>query len=161
MHDIYLLLGSNLGDRKAYLSDACAHIEEEIGPIEGKSSLYETASWGKINEPAYINQVVYLRSILEPQQVLKIIISIEKKLGRERAEKWGSRIIDIDILFCDHQVINEPDLIIPHPHLHERRFTLAPLNELIPDFVHPLLEKTINDLYCGLKDNLAVTQIKN
>lgn len=161
MHDIYLLLGSNLGDREAYLKQAREHISKAIGAIENMSSLYETASWGKTEEPAYINQVLHLRSDLKPEQILEIIISIEKKLGRERAEKWGSRIIDIDILFYGNQVVNEPDLIIPHPHLHVRRFTLAPLNELIPTFVHPLLEKSINDLYCGLKDNLAVKKIKN
>ncbi|HCN83368.1 MAG TPA: 2-amino-4-hydroxy-6-hydroxymethyldihydropteridine diphosphokinase [Sphingobacteriaceae bacterium] len=161
MHDIYLLLGSNLGDRKAYLSAARTHIEQQLGKIESMSSLYETASWGKTNEPEYINQVIHLRSDMTAEEVLKIIISIEKQLGRERTEKWGSRIIDIDILFYDDQIINEPDLVIPHPQLHLRRFTLAPLNELIPNFNHPLLEKSINDLYCSLKDNLAVQKIKN
>lgn len=161
MHDIYLLLGSNLGDRIAYLRDARLHIEEQISPVENMSSLYETASWGKTNEPEYINQVLNLKSSLEPREILEHVISIEKQMGRERDEKWGSRIIDIDILFYGDRIVDEPDLIIPHPYLHERRFTLAPLDELIPNFIHPLLEKSINHLYCSLKDNLAVKKIKN
>lgn len=161
MYDIYLLLGSNLGDRKAWLSTARIHIEKQLGKIISLSSLYETASWGKTNEPEYINQVIHLRSSMAAEEILKIIISIEKQLGRERKEKWGSRTIDIDILFYADQVVNEPDLIIPHPQLHLRRFTLAPLHELIPNFSHPLLEKSINELYCSLKDNLAVKKIKD
>lgn len=161
MYDIYLLLGSNLGDRKAWLSAARVYIEQQLGKIISMSSLYATASWGKANEPEYINQVIHLRSSMAARELLKIIISIEKQLGRERKEKWGSRTIDIDILFYADQVINEPDLIVPHPQLHLRRFTLAPLDELIPNFSHPLLEKSINDLYCSLKDNLAVQKIKN
>ena len=160
MQDLYLLLGSNLGDRQAYLADARKRIDDQLGKIENMSSLYETASWGKTEEPPYINQVIHLQSALKPAQILNTVISIEKELGRERLEKWGSRIIDIDILFYGEQIINEPSLIIPHPHLHLRRFTLAPLNELIPNFIHPFLEKSINDLYCSLKDNLAVTKIK-
>ena len=160
MEDIYLLLGSNLGDRETYLSKARKWIGRKIGRIENISCLYETASWGKTNQPEYINQVIHLKSILKPQKVLEAILSIEKKLGRERTEKWNSRTIDIDILFYGDQVINEPDLVIPHPHLHLRRFALAPLNELIPEFNHPLLNKNINDLFCSLNDTLAVRQIK-
>jgi len=160
MEDIYLLLGSNLGDRETYLSKARILIGREVGRIENISSLYETASWGKTNQPEYINQVIHLKSDLEPKKVLKAIISIEKKLGRERTEKWDSRTIDIDILFYGNHVINEPDLVIPHPSLHLRRFTLAPLNELVPKLNHPVLNKSINDLFCSLNDILVVRQIK-
>jgi 2-amino-4-hydroxy-6-hydroxymethyldihydropteridine diphosphokinase len=160
MEDIYLLLGSNLGDRESYLSEARACIAQKIGAIENKSSLYETASWGKTGQPEYINQVLHIRSNLNPQEVLEAIIVIEKKLGRERKEKWDSRIIDIDILFYGDQIIDEPDLIIPHAQLHLRRFTLAPLNELVPNLRHPILNKNINYLFCSLNDKLAVRQIK-
>jgi 2-amino-4-hydroxy-6-hydroxymethyldihydropteridine diphosphokinase len=160
VEDIYLLLGSNMGDREAYLSAARRLIERKIGGIENMSSLYKTASWGKTDQPEYINQVIHLKSLLKPQKILKEINSIEKVLGRKRNEKWDSRTIDIDILFYGNQVFNEKGLIIPHSQLHLRRFTLAPLNELAPDLNHPVLNKSINDLFCSLNDNLAVQQIK-
>jgi 2-amino-4-hydroxy-6-hydroxymethyldihydropteridine diphosphokinase len=161
MEDLYLLLGSNLGDRELYLCQARELIEQKIGKLKNISSLYETASWGRRDQPEYINQVIHLRSDIDPHKVLDTIITIEKKLGRERIEKWDSRTIDIDILFYGNRIINEPDLIIPHPQLHLRRFTLAPLKELSPELKHPLLNKSINDLFCSLNDKLKVRRIKS
>lgn len=159
MKESYLLLGSNLGDSKSYLGDALSKINELAGEVTGKSSLYQTASWGKTDQPDFINQVVRIETILSPQQLLETILVIEGSLGRQRLEKWGSRTIDIDILFYDHRIIREKNLVIPHPFLHERRFTLLPLLELCPDLVHPVLGQTIKELYQLLKDHLSVKKL--
>jgi 2-amino-4-hydroxy-6-hydroxymethyldihydropteridine diphosphokinase len=159
MIDVFLLLGSNLGDRKSFLQSAIDHIETDISPVLKKSSVYETQSWGKTDEPDYLNQVILLKTSLAPEILLQKILSIEKKLGRKRDVKWGSRIIDIDILFYDAAIISLPDLEIPHPELHKRMFTLEPLSEIAPDFVHPVLNKTIFQLKSKLISNLHVKKL--
>lgn len=159
MEEAYLLLGSNLGDSKKYISDAIGYITDEIGRPTGLSSLYQTASWGKTNQPDFINQVVRVRTNLNPQQLLQNILVIEKRLGRQRLEKWGSRTIDIDLLFYGDQIIQEDNLVVPHPFLHQRRFTLMPLVELNPTFVHPVLKQSVEQLYEKLDDNLSVIKL--
>jgi 2-amino-4-hydroxy-6-hydroxymethyldihydropteridine diphosphokinase len=159
MIDVFLLLGSNLGTRQAFLENAIAHIVVDIAPVVEKSSVYETQSWGKTDEPDYLNQVVQLKTELPPQVILQKILNIESVLGRKREEKWGSRIIDIDILFYGPAIISEPGLTIPHPELHKRRFTLAPLSEIAPDFIHPVFNKSIFQLKSELKDNLIVKKL--
>ena len=158
MNVIFLLLGSNLGDRKHFLDVAIALIANEIGAVTNRSSIYETQSWGKTGLPDYLNQVIVVESILSAREVLTGILDIEKRLGRIREEKWGSRTIDIDILFFNDEIINEADLQIPHPQLHNRRFTLEPLAEIAPLFIHPVLQQNILQLRNNLTDNL---QIKN
>ena len=159
MISVFLLLGSNLGDRHRYLQKAIGHIGIDIAPVVKLSSVYETQSWGKTDEPDYLNQVIMIKTELSPQVVLEKILNIEKILGRKREEKWGSRIIDIDILFYGSLVISEPGLNIPHPELHNRRFTLAPLSEIAPDFIHPVLKKNILQLKTELKDSLIVKKL--
>lgn len=159
MIDVFLLLGSNLGDREKYLQKAIDLIETEIGSLRQKSSVYETEAWGKTDEPNYLNQVVQISTTLPAQQVLEKVLQIETKMGRVREEKWGSRIIDIDILFYGQDIIKEPGLIIPHPELHNRLFTLAPLNEIAPDLQHPVFKKSIFLLKSELKDNLIVKKL--
>lgn len=159
MQYIYLLLGSNLGDRKQYLANAIQILSNTVGTVIQQSSLYQTSAWGNINQPDFINQVIYCQTSLVANRVLEEIIRIENSLGRERVEKWGSRTIDIDILFYGNSIINEKGLIIPHPHLHERRFTLAPLAEIAPQFVHPVFNQTIIDLYLKLDDELEVNKV--
>ena len=159
MIDVFLLLGSNLGDRKGLLNKAIAHIEAEIGPVERHSSVYETQSWGKTDEPNYLNQVIQLKTSLSAQDILQKILNIEKIMGRVREEKWGSRIIDIDILFYGQDIIAEQGLTVPHPELQNRMFTLAPLSELAPDLNHPVLKKSIFELKSELKDNLIVKKL--
>lgn len=154
MIDVYLLLGSNLGDRKFFLSEAAGSIADKVGKVIKSSSIYETASWGKQDAPDYLNQVLLINTRLAPEVVLEVILSIEKDLGRERKEKYGSRTIDIDILFYGNHIIDGIDLKIPHPELHHRRFTLAPLAEIAADLMHPVLKKTIMELKTELKDNL-------
>ncbi len=159
MHQVYLLLGSNLGSREALLADCRKLLEENIGRIINASSLYETASWGKQDQPPFINQVLLVESKLAAHQILKQIIKIERLLGRVRVEKWTARTIDIDILFYDDEIIDKPDLKVPHPFLHLRKFTLEPLIELQPNLFHPVLKQTITELYRRLSDTLSVKRI--
>jgi 2-amino-4-hydroxy-6-hydroxymethyldihydropteridine diphosphokinase len=159
MISVFLLLGSNLGNRQAYLQEAIEHIALDIAEVVKMSSVYETQSWGKTDEPDYLNQVILLKTELNPQEILQKILNIEIEMGRKREEKWGSRIIDIDILFYDSVIISEAGLTIPHPELHNRRFTLAPLSEIAPDFIHPVLKKNVLQLKTELKDNLIVKKL--
>jgi len=159
MIDVFLLLGSNLGDRRTLLLEAIKRIETGVGPVLRASSVYETQSWGKTDAPDYLNQVLLLQTEMTARQVLKKILAIELAMGRMREEKWGSRTIDIDILFYGDAVIDEPDLKVPHPEMHKRRFTLAPLAELAPEFEHPLIKKNILQLKNELIDDLVVKKV--
>ncbi|MBD1394928.1 2-amino-4-hydroxy-6-hydroxymethyldihydropteridine diphosphokinase [Mucilaginibacter glaciei] len=159
MIDVFLLLGSNLGNRIEYLEKAVELIARDVAPISRSSALYETQSWGKTDEPDYLNQVVELQTGLSAQALLQKVLAIEIAIGRTRHIKWGSRVIDIDILFYGDAVINEPGLVVPHPELHNRRFTLEPLVELVPHLIHPLLKKNILQLKSELKDDLIVNKL--
>ncbi|MDN5287059.1 MAG: 2-amino-4-hydroxy-6-hydroxymethyldihydropteridine diphosphokinase [Mucilaginibacter sp.] len=159
MNNIFLLLGSNLGNRRSFLTQAIEHIEADIAPLIKASSVFETQSWGKTDAPDYLNQVLMLQTLLPAQVLLQKILAIENVLGRKREGKWGSRTIDIDILFYGDMIINEPDLQVPHPELHKRRFTLEPLAEIGADFVHPVLHKNILQLKNELKDVLIVKKV--
>lgn len=157
MPKLYLLLGGNLGDRTTYLQQACDKIMSQIGALRKKSSLYETAAWGKTDQPSFLNQVLEVETNLQPEALLHAIHEIEKELGRARFEHWGSRVIDIDILFYDALVLQTQRLTIPHPHLHTRRFTLVPLAEVAPDLKHPVLQKNMVQLLANCTDELEVT----
>ncbi len=159
MIGVFLLLGSNLGNRVGYLQQAAGLIGEAVAEVVQASSVYETESWGKTDEPDYLNQVIFLKTDLAPRTLLETLLGIETKMGRKREIKWGSRIIDIDILFYGNQLINEPGLVVPHPELQNRMFTLAPLNEIAPDFVHPVLQKQISELKSELKSDLHVKKL--
>jgi 2-amino-4-hydroxy-6-hydroxymethyldihydropteridine diphosphokinase len=159
MIDVFLLLGSNLGDRHLFLNEAIEYINNDIAPVLVISSIYETQSWGKTDAPDYLNQVISLQTGLSAREVLDKALHIEAILGRQREERWGSRTIDIDILFYGQAIIDEPGLQIPHPQLHNRRFTLAPLAEIAPAFVHPVLNKNILEIKSELKDNLIVKKL--
>lgn len=159
MIDVFLLLGSNLGDRKLFLQQAIEHITADVAPVIKASGIYETQSWGKTDAPDYLNQVLLLKTQMPAREVLQKILAIELLLGRKREVKWGSRTIDIDILFYGDAIIDEPDLKIPHPEMHKRRFTLEPLVELAPDFVHPIIKKDILLLKSELIDELVVKKV--
>jgi 2-amino-4-hydroxy-6-hydroxymethyldihydropteridine diphosphokinase len=159
MSTVFLLLGSNEGNRKLYLQQAAEKIMEQVGKIIRASAMYETQAWGKTDEADYLNQVLILETDLQPRVLLDVILQAELELGRRRGVKWGARTIDIDILFYDKEVINEPRLTVPHPELQNRRFTMEPLAEIAPDFVHPVLLKNMLQLKNDLKDCLVVKKL--
>lgn len=159
MQEVYLLLGSNLGDRMKQVRDAADLIAKNVGKIMIRSACYETASWGNTDQPDFINQVLLVRTELTAREVLDQVLAIEVSLGRVRHEKWGSRLIDIDILFYGAEIISEPDLVVPHPHLHERAFVLVPLEEIAPALVHPVLKQSVSELARNLNDGLLVKRI--
>ncbi len=156
MPKVYLLLGGNLGDRLLYLQQARERIAAQVGQLTRSSKLYETAAWGKTDQPAFLNQVLEVQTAQTPAQVLQSINAVEQQLGRVRQEHWGARVIDIDILFYDNLVLQSQRLTIPHPQLHLRRFTLLPLAELTPDLVHPVLGESIKQLLADCGDALKV-----
>lgn len=159
MVTVFLLLGSNLGDRQKLLQQAVELIGQDVAPVLQQSSVYETQSWGKTDLPDYLNQVITLQTDIPAQEILKRTMAIEHLIGRTRNEKWGSRVIDIDILFYGDKIIEEPNLTVPHPQLHNRRFTLEPLAELAPALIHPLLNKSVIVIKNELKDNLIVKKL--
>ncbi len=150
--EVYLLLGSNLGDRKHQIVKSIQLIEEHIGHILKESSIYETGSWGYIDQPNFLNKVILLETLLDPFELLNRIKNIEVQMGRKVRAKWQNREIDIDILFYEDQSIQTPELLIPHPYLQERMFTLVPLMEISPLLNHPILNRTIEDLYDRCSD---------
>lgn len=152
----YLLTGANLGDRIGTLEAAREMIAREIGRVTKRSEIYETQAWGVADQPDYVNQALELATSFSAQEVLEKILGIEAALGRVRRSKWESRPIDIDILFYENEVLNLPHLILPHPHLHRRNFALIPMLEIAPDFVHPVFQKTIEELYDQSEDGLDV-----
>ena len=159
MNRTYLLLGSNIGNSQQQLSKAVLNIEKKIGAIKRRSGIYQTEAWGKTDQPDFLNQIILVETILNPAQVMQTILAIEKEMGRVRTEKNAPRIIDIDILFFDKLIISEEDLIIPHPAIQIRRFVLIPLNELSPNFIHPILKKTNHQLLLKCPDKLDVKKI--
>jgi 2-amino-4-hydroxy-6-hydroxymethyldihydropteridine diphosphokinase len=157
---VYLLLGSNEGDREAYLSQAVNAIQETIAAGKVKTSaIYETAAWGIEEQPSFLNMAVGLETNLQPLDVLQAIRDIEKNLGRQRIIVWGQRTLDIDILLFGSRIIDTDELIIPHPRLQDRRFALGPLSEIAGGLTHPLLGKTIDALLAECTDSLAIVRI--
>ena len=144
---VYLSLGSNIGDRSAYLEAALKALRQvPKTELQGQSCIYETKAWGKTDQADFLNMVCQLETDLSAQEVLTYCQEIEKALGRTRLEHWGPRTIDIDLLFYGKQSLNTKSLTIPHPYLHERAFVLVPLSELAADLKHPVLNKTIREL---------------
>lgn len=156
----YLLTGGNRGNRKENLATAYTYIGQQCGNITNASSLYETAAWGKADQPSFLNQSLEIQTRLTSRQLLKKILNIEKQMGRVREEKYGPRLIDIDILLFNEEVHNQPRLKIPHPELQNRRFVLVPLAEIAPKIIHPVLKKTIIELLAVCPDILEVSRIK-
>jgi 2-amino-4-hydroxy-6-hydroxymethyldihydropteridine diphosphokinase len=156
----YLLLGSNLGDRETYLNNALKLIAEEVGKIKSRSSIYETAAWGKMDQPGFLNQAVEVETSLTPLALLKTVLKIEESLGRIRDERWGARLIDIDIILYGSEIIKIADeLQIPHPEMQNRKFVMEPLAEIAPGLIHPLLHKSVSEILTTLTDTLSVSKI--
>jgi len=156
-HIVYLALGSNLGNRAANLKEALASLSPQM-EVKAKSKVYETPPWGHTEQDKFFNQVVMVKTYLEPEPLLKHLKRLEVALGRKASFQNGPRLIDIDILFYDDLVLESPALVIPHPHVHERGFVLLPMLDIAPDLVHPVRQKSVRDMLAGC-DLQGIVQI--
>ena len=146
----YLGLGSNLGNREEFILKALYDLSLKVKIIEN-SEIIETKPYGNMNQPDFLNCVTKIETELKPDELLKICTEIENKLGRKRTQKWAARTIDIDILFYGNKVFQSDELTIPHPEIQKRKFVLKSLNEICPDFVHPVLNKKISQILLECK----------
>lgn len=154
---IYLMLGSNQGNRAALLQQAIEALKNFLSVSDLRcSAIYETAAWGLEEQPAFLNQAVCFDADITARELLTQVRRIEEQLGRQRLEIWGPRTLDIDILFFGDQIVELPDLVIPHPRIQERRFVLAPMVDLAPELEHPVLGKTMLELLDQCPDPLPV-----
>lgn len=156
LHSVFLSLGSNIGDSKLNITNAYHLIENQMGKMVSVSSFYKTQPWGNKNQTFFINSVCQISTFLSPIECLNAIQIIEKELGRTRNSKWEARIIDIDILFYENQIINDIWLTVPHPYIADRKFVLQPLVEIAPDFLHPVYNLKIETLLLQTKDKSDV-----
>jgi len=159
MNKAFLLLGGNLGKREQNLEAARENINIHCGTIVKTSSLYETAAWGNTEQPSFLNQALEIRTSLTAVQLIRSILKVEKQMGRTRQEKYGPRLIDIDILLFNNDIHNLKFLKVPHPEMQNRRFALLPLQEIAPGIIHPVLNKSITALLDECKDELKVKRI--
>ena len=160
MNTAILLIGGNLGNRSRNLQKASELIAATAGEIVKISALYQTAPWGAVEQPDYLNQGIMLRTSMDALTLLHTLLEIERKIGRIRQEKWGSRVIDIDLIFYNDSIISLPELKIPHPQMQFRQFVLVPLLEIVPGYMHPVLRKTVSELAAICPDALPVSRYK-
>jgi 2-amino-4-hydroxy-6-hydroxymethyldihydropteridine diphosphokinase len=160
MNSVYLHTGTNLGDKLFNLSEANRFITKYIGCIQTLSPIYQTAAWGIKEQPGFLNQALFVKSSLTPTEILQQINKIEQLMGRIRVIKWGERLIDIDILFYNDDIVDLPELTIPHPELQNRNFVLSPLMDIAADYQHPLLLKNIKQLSEESPDSLEAVVYK-
>lgn len=158
----YLALGSNLGDREAMLEGARATLNELEGVrVVASSALYETDPvGGPSGQPAFLNAVLRVATTLPAQELLRRCLEVEDRFGRRRGEHWGPRTLDVDILFYDRLVCRGPELVLPHPHLTQRRFVLVPLEDLAPNLVHPVFGLTVQELLLRLPEGNGVRRVQ-
>ncbi|WP_018625829.1 2-amino-4-hydroxy-6-hydroxymethyldihydropteridine diphosphokinase [Niabella aurantiaca] len=159
MNHAFLLIGGNLGDRAAHLTQARDLISHRIGPVRKISAIYETAAWGLTDQPDFYNQALLVTTPLLPEALMQMILAIESDMGRVRKERYGPRVIDIDILLYNDLVYQSPVVTLPHPRMTERRFVLAPLDEIAPEQIHPELNRTIHQLLLQTTDASPVKKI--
>ena len=160
MNKVVLLLGSNLGDSQLLFQQVISLIDERLGKLEIQSALYQSPPWGFEHENDFLNQVLILETDLAAGEILQTCLQIEVDIGRKRTTQvYGARRIDIDVLFVNDEVMDTESLVLPHPRLHLRKFTLLPLLELIPDYIHPKLQKSIQELLVACEDNSEVRKI--
>ncbi len=156
MHKVVLHTGTNIENRFAHLQKANFNLEQIVGPIIKESHIYETAAWGNEKQNDFLNQALLLETEYSARRIMHEILSLEYKMGRNRGIKWQPRVIDIDIIFFDNDVIEKKSLTVPHEHMHNRRFVLKPLMDIIPEFEHPIMKKSISQLLEDCPDPLAV-----
>jgi 2-amino-4-hydroxy-6-hydroxymethyldihydropteridine diphosphokinase len=154
----YLLLGSNIGDRAAHLQQAQHTLAATAGEVVAASAFYETAAWGLEDQPAFLNQVLAVRTALAAPALLAACLTTEQQAGRERHQRWAARTLDVDILLYGDAIIDTPTLTVPHPALPGRRFALTPLAEVAPQLLHPQLRQTVSELLAICPDPLAVVR---
>lgn len=160
MTNIYLLLGTNLGNKLKNLERVAELLIANRIAIRRESSIYETAAWGIENQPSFLNQVLVIETSKSPEKLLELINKIEVEMGRVRTEKWGERLIDVDLLYYGAQIIETEKLTVPHPEIQNRRFTLLPLAEITPDGIHPVLKKSQLTLLNECQDALGVEKFE-
>ena len=148
MNRVYLSLGSNLGDKEQNLEDALKMIEKQIGSIASRSAFFYSEPWGFSSDNGFVNNCDLIETLFLPEKILEITKQIEIELGRSKKSSgtYSDRVIDIDIIFYNDQILDTPDLVIPHPLMHLREFVLAPLEEIAADYLHPLLDKKVSEL---------------
>jgi len=150
MADVFIALGSNIGDREENIKTAIEKIKEKGIEIVKISDIIETEPYGYKEQPSFLNAVLWAKTSLTPRELLNILQDIEKEMGREKKFKWGPRNIDLDIIFYDDLVINEEGLKIPHPDAHNRVFVMGPMVQIAPDFIHPVLKTPVKEIFEGL-----------
>lgn len=162
MNVAYLCLGGNIGNRESSINEALEQINQTVGEIISFSSIYETEAWGVTNQQAYLNMCICMNTEFHSHELIKTLLHIEKNLGRERNvyHTYEPRTIDIDILFFNNEIIHNNNLTVPHPRLHLRKFVLVPLNEIAPNYLHPVLNKTIFNLLNDCADTSKVKLYK-
>ncbi|MBS1511371.1 MAG: 2-amino-4-hydroxy-6-hydroxymethyldihydropteridine diphosphokinase [Bacteroidetes bacterium] len=159
MNRVHLLLGSNQQNPQQQLIVAQQYVNQKIGTVLQVSSVYRTEAWGFTDQPDFYNQVIIVETTSDAQATMHRILQIEQEMGRIRTIKNAPRVIDIDILFFNTDIVQSADLVIPHPQIQNRNFVLVPLYELDPAFIHPALQQTIADLLIHSPDQLAVHKI--
>jgi 2-amino-4-hydroxy-6-hydroxymethyldihydropteridine diphosphokinase len=159
MNGIYLILGSNLGDKILSLKKAVDLIRKRIGNVVVESSYYETEPWGYSEQANFLNKAIKIETEYAPDELLEQIDLIEKELGRVRKEKWHERELDIDILYYGDDVIRTGSIQIPHPEIAKRRFVLIPMCEIAPDEKHPVTGKTQMQMLLECRDTLKVKKL--
>jgi len=159
MNQVFLGLGTNVGDRMFQINEALAQLSAVLGQVSTQSSIYATQAWGLTEQDDFLNAVVQIETPLNVEDVLQQIQSIEQSMGRDRSIKWGPRTIDIDILFFNDEIIEKENLTVPHPLLQERLFVLQPMAEIAPNYVHPKLGVSIDALIEICPDQLKVQAV--
>ncbi|MCW6109056.1 2-amino-4-hydroxy-6-hydroxymethyldihydropteridine diphosphokinase [Clostridium sporogenes] len=151
MHTAYVAFGSNIGEKENYIKRALEKIEEREIKIIKVSPIYETEPYGVLDQDSFLNGVVKIETNLTTEDLIGELLNIEKQLDRVRERRWGPRTIDLDIIFYDDLIINEKDLVIPHKDMENREFVLKPLCDIDENFIHPVLKKSVRELYDRLK----------
>lgn len=160
-HRAYVSMGSNLGDRLAYLEAALAKLDQHAAcQVTQVSPIYQTPAWGKVDQADFLNLVCQVETDLTAQEFLTVCQEIEQDLGRVRKEHWGERTIDLDIIFWDEAIIDEERLQVPHPYVQERAFVLVPMADLDADYIHPLFGKTVAELLENLSDTASIQRYR-